>query len=689
VDAAKTTASKNLAWESGVLAFDLAQSLVERALAALGQSEEEFPESETPPDYDDDLTVATCPTDEFSERFTIRSKESTIAIKTPVLPYALEVYANEDYYDEYSFILDRIGYLDAADYAPGLHLFGNPSAASRCCHDKVNSETRYKTVFQNAPSAGLPNQLSPNLLHTPHYDTQHESKEPDASPIDIPQVLNELYGKALDFSVESWSTYDPNSYEETKYEIDSQTGELLITEPNTNVSSLETANTNNQTNLSEPDSNEVLNSTETNTPIMGADTDATSIVSSNVELASAATANSASESSNTSNSNAGSYTIWDENEILTLIKDFDGAFGSFLTSRMSIVSAPEVGWLKSWVSNGAWKEIEWVTGSYNYHLKCVTFHIPKNWTSEQAATYILDDSANGTWVGETTIFNAYIHWMNNIRPGKADYVKEYQAQYKQALKGAAEMAKQYVEFLASTNPGATLTLIFHNVMEKNYWDAAFDLISLIPIDRVFGKIHIKLPDLGASVEMSEDVVKYINKLKKVDKEGLLAVLKNAKNIKEVESTLGKVGKAAKTTVSTAEKGKAALKIAEKVVTKTVGALPEGFDLENGFASFDAFKAAYGAAGDNRAWHHIVEQTINKGKFSAELLHNPANLVNLPHGTGSIHSKISAFYSSKPDFAKGLTVREWLSKKSFKEQYEYGINKIKELGGSKYLPEHLR
>jgi hypothetical protein len=75
----------------------------------------------------------------------------------------------------------------------------------------VNTETRYKTVFQNAPSAGLPNQFSPNRLPAPPYAPPHAATDPDASPIDVPQVLNELYGKALDFSITPWSVSDPNN----------------------------------------------------------------------------------------------------------------------------------------------------------------------------------------------------------------------------------------------------------------------------------------------------------------------------------------------------------------------------------------------------------------------------------------------------------------------------------------------
>jgi len=139
----------------------------------------------------------------------------------------------------------------------------------------------------------------------------------------------------------------------------------------------------------------------------------------------------------------------------------------------------------------------------------------------------------------------------------------------------------------------------------------------------------------------------------------------------------------------AAKGTAEARQLKKMLDNTQCPLPKGFDPLKGFKSFDDFKAAVGKADNDHAWHHVVEQTINSGKFAPELLHNPANLFKLPHGSGSIHERISGFYSSKPPFAEGLRVRDWLSKKSFMEQFEFGINKIKEFGGSQYLPPELR
>lgn len=61
------------------------------------------------------------------------------------------------------------------------------------------------------------------------------------------------------------------------------------------------------------------------------------------------------------------------------------------------------------------------------------------------------------------------------------------------------------------------------------------------------------------------------------------------------------------------------------------------------------------------------------------VHNVNNIVAIPHGKESIHAKISGHYSSKPSFTNGLTVRQWLTEKSFEEQFEYGMKILKQYG----------
>jgi len=114
----------------------------------------------------------------------------------------------------------------------------------------------------------------------------------------------------------------------------------------------------------------------------------------------------------------------------------------------------------------------------------------------------------------------------------------------------------------------------------------------------------------------------------------------------------------------------------------------------GYKSFESFKKENGLAGENKAWHHIVEQhSDNIAKFGNEAIHNTGNLVKIPSGyKGSLHSKITGFYKSNNKAITGsanMSVRSWLSTKSFDFQYQFGVEKLlefaKELGITVILP----
>lgn len=97
----------------------------------------------------------------------------------------------------------------------------------------------------------------------------------------------------------------------------------------------------------------------------------------------------------------------------------------------------------------------------------------------------------------------------------------------------------------------------------------------------------------------------------------------------------------------------------------------------GFRSFSAFKRAFGAAGEGMEWHHIVtQQKSNIAKFGAEALHNTKNLVRIE---AKVHRRISGYYNSIRDFSDGVRVREWIGRKSFQEQYDFGIDVMKKFG----------
>lgn len=88
----------------------------------------------------------------------------------------------------------------------------------------------------------------------------------------------------------------------------------------------------------------------------------------------------------------------------------------------------------------------------------------------------------------------------------------------------------------------------------------------------------------------------------------------------------------------------------------------------------------GPAGPGQAWHHIVEQTPgNLAKFGNQTIHNTGNLMKLPHGAGSIHARVSGYYSSIQPFTGGQTVRQWLSTQSYQSQYNFGIKTLKQFG----------
>lgn len=97
-----------------------------------------------------------------------------------------------------------------------------------------------------------------------------------------------------------------------------------------------------------------------------------------------------------------------------------------------------------------------------------------------------------------------------------------------------------------------------------------------------------------------------------------------------------------------------------------------FNVSEGFKSFNAFKKSAGSAGTGKEWHHIVEQSqakITRSGFDIRSINHPDNMVAIDK---DVHHRISAYYSSKPDFTKGLTFRDYLNGRSFEEQYQWGL-----------------
>ena len=96
-----------------------------------------------------------------------------------------------------------------------------------------------------------------------------------------------------------------------------------------------------------------------------------------------------------------------------------------------------------------------------------------------------------------------------------------------------------------------------------------------------------------------------------------------------------------------------------------------------YNSFNEFKKANPVQTQGNQWHHIVEQNqVSKSGFSVQQINNTNNLIEL---TPSQHSQISGYYSSKPSFTNGLTVRNWLAGQSYEAQYQFGMDYMKQLG----------
>ena len=69
-------------------------------------------------------------------------------------------------------------------------------------------------------------------------------------------------------------------------------------------------------------------------------------------------------------------------------------------------------------------------------------------------------------------------------------------------------------------------------------------------------------------------------------------------------------------------------------------------------------------------------SITKGggaRLSKYWIQNSNNVINI---SNSVHTKVSAYYSSIQSFTNGMTFRNWLAGQSFKTQYEWGIRVLR-------------
>ncbi|RYZ42723.1 MAG: hypothetical protein EOO71_06690 [Myxococcaceae bacterium] len=98
-----------------------------------------------------------------------------------------------------------------------------------------------------------------------------------------------------------------------------------------------------------------------------------------------------------------------------------------------------------------------------------------------------------------------------------------------------------------------------------------------------------------------------------------------------------------------------------------------------YSSYKSFRRGMGPAGEGREWHHVVEQTDgNVARFGPKAIHNTENVLPIEK---ELHSKVSAFYSSKRQFLTGsdsLTVRQWIGAQSFEAQRAFGLRVIENI-----------
>jgi len=95
--------------------------------------------------------------------------------------------------------------------------------------------------------------------------------------------------------------------------------------------------------------------------------------------------------------------------------------------------------------------------------------------------------------------------------------------------------------------------------------------------------------------------------------------------------------------------------------------------DQGYVSFDNLKEAIGSPKGNGTWHHIVEKD-NLAEFDDTQINNINNVVSV---SKDVHDMITAHYNTKR--SDGRTVREWLSTKSFEEQWKYGTDLLRQYG----------
>lgn len=108
-----------------------------------------------------------------------------------------------------------------------------------------------------------------------------------------------------------------------------------------------------------------------------------------------------------------------------------------------------------------------------------------------------------------------------------------------------------------------------------------------------------------------------------------------------------------------------------------------YTIRGGYASFSAFKGAYGTR-KGYQWHHIVEQsTIRSRGWDSRAIHHPNNLVQIPT---EVHQKCVNSWMGKKGVtiagvtaARGKTIRQTIQSRSFSSQHGFGVDLLRYCG----------
>ncbi|MBI1378009.1 MAG: hypothetical protein GC157_11100 [Frankiales bacterium] len=100
------------------------------------------------------------------------------------------------------------------------------------------------------------------------------------------------------------------------------------------------------------------------------------------------------------------------------------------------------------------------------------------------------------------------------------------------------------------------------------------------------------------------------------------------------------------------------------------------ELPEGYSSFSAAKRAMGSPGEGNVFDHVVEQSqIGRSGFAPEEIHNPFNMNPVSARANQLKAN---YYSTKQPFTEGGTVRDWLTGQSFQDQYQFGMDVLRQI-----------